>query len=34
MTKDLAILINKEQSWLNTQEFLNEIKINIEKKLK
>ncbi len=28
MTKDLAILINKDQEWLNTENFLNEIKNN------
>ena len=33
MTKDLALLINKKQKWLNTQDFLNTIKSNLEKKL-
>ncbi len=28
MTKDLAILIDKDQKWLNTQDFLNAIKNN------
>ena len=28
MTKDLAILINKDQKWLNTQDFLSAIKNN------
>ncbi len=28
MTKDLAILINKDQKWLNTQDFLGAIKNN------
>ena len=30
MTKDLAILINKEQKWLNTQDFLSAIKNNFQ----
>ena len=30
MTKDLAILINKDQRWLNTQEFLSAIKNNFK----
>ena len=34
MTKDLAILINPEQKWLNTQDFLETLKINLEEKLK
>ena len=29
MTKDLAILINKDQKWLNTQDFLRAIKNNL-----
>ena len=33
MTKDLAILINENQKWLNTQEFLSLIKTNLGKKL-
>jgi len=33
MTKDLANLIDKKQKWLNTQDFLNKIKNNLEKKL-
>ena len=33
MTKDLAILINEKQQWLNTQEFLNTLKNNLDKKL-
>ena len=33
MTKDLAILISKKQKWLNTEDFLNKIKNNLEKKL-
>lgn len=31
MTKDLAILISKNQKWLNTQDFLNTLKDNLEK---
>ena len=31
MTKDLAILINKDQKWLNTQDFLSAIKNNFFK---
>jgi len=30
MTKDLAILINKDQNWLNTQDFLSAIKNNFQ----
>ena len=33
MTKDLAILINEKQKWLNTQDFLEILKKNLEKKL-
>ncbi|MDC0195035.1 NADP-dependent isocitrate dehydrogenase [Alphaproteobacteria bacterium] len=33
MTKDLANLINKDQKWLNTQDFLNELKKRLEEKL-
>jgi isocitrate dehydrogenase len=33
MTKDLAILISENQKWLNTQDFLNTLKDNFEKKL-
>ena len=34
MTKDLAILINSDQEWLNTQDFLETLKKNLENKLK
>ncbi len=30
MTKDLSILINKDQKWLNTQDFLSAIKNNFQ----
>ncbi len=30
MTKDLAILINKDHKWLNTQDFLKAIKMNFK----
>ena len=33
MTKDLAILISQEQKWLNTQEFLEKININLQSEL-
>jgi len=33
MTKDLAILIDKNQEWLNTQDFLSAIKNNFESNL-
>tara|TARA_Y100000590_G_scaffold465515_1_gene638047 strand:- start:408 stop:1622 length:1215 start_codon:yes stop_codon:yes gene_type:complete len=33
MTKDLAILIGKDQKWLNTQDFLKSLKFNLEKEL-
>jgi len=32
MTKDLAILISKDQKWLNTQDFLSAIKNNFQTK--
>ena len=34
MTKDLAILISSDQNWLNTQDFLETLKLNLEEKLK
>ena len=33
MTKDLAILISKEQPWLTTEEFLDKLDENLKKKL-
>jgi isocitrate dehydrogenase len=33
MTKDLAILISKEQEWLNTQDFLEKINLNLQSTL-
>ena len=33
MTKDLAILISQDQKWLNTQDFLNTLKDNLEGRL-
>jgi isocitrate dehydrogenase len=33
MTKDLAILISRDQSWLNTQDFLNKLDENLKKKM-
>ena len=33
MTKDLAILINPNQKWLNTEDFLNTLKTKLEEKL-
>ena len=33
MTKDLAILIRQDQKWLNTQDFLNTLKDNLERRL-
>ena len=33
MTKDLAILINKNQKWLNTQDFLNTLQKKLELRL-
>ena len=33
MTKDLAILISKEQEWLNTQDFLEKINSNLQSAL-
>ena len=34
MTKDLAILISPKQKWLNTEEFINSLKDNLEKIIK
>jgi isocitrate dehydrogenase len=34
MTKDLAILISKDQPWLNTQSFLARIDENLQKAMK
>jgi len=34
MTKDLAILINPDQKWLNTNDFLESLKENLDKKLR
>ena len=31
MTKDLSILIGKDQPWLNTQDFLAKIDDNLQK---
>jgi isocitrate dehydrogenase len=31
MTKDLALLISKDQSWLTTQDFLAAIDTNLQK---
>ena len=33
MTKDLAILVGKEQNWLSTEEFLEKVNSNLENKL-
>ena len=33
MTKDLAILINSKQKWLNTNDFLDSLKQNFEQKI-
>ncbi|HLZ36488.1 MAG TPA: NADP-dependent isocitrate dehydrogenase [Mycobacteriales bacterium] len=33
MTKDLALLIGPDQPWLTTQEFLDALKTNLEKKM-
>ncbi|BCI90841.1 hypothetical protein NIIDMKKI_60470 [Mycobacterium kansasii] len=33
MTKDLAILIGPQQGWLNSEEFLDAIAENLEKRL-
>ena len=34
MTKDLAILISSKKKWLNTEDFLNALKKNLDKKIK
>ena len=34
MTKDLAILISKDQRFLNTQDFLAKLDENLKKKMK
>ena len=33
MTKDLAILVGKEQNWLSTEGFLEKVNSNLENKL-
>jgi len=30
MTKDLALLVGSNQSWLNTQEFIDKIDTNLQ----
>ncbi len=34
MTKDLAILISEKQKWLTTEDFMDRIAVNMEKKMK
>ncbi len=34
MTKDLAILVSQDQPWLTTQQFLNKIDENLQRKMK
>jgi isocitrate dehydrogenase len=31
MTKDLAILIGPDQSWMTTEQFFEAIRVNLEK---
>jgi isocitrate dehydrogenase len=33
MTKDLALLVGGDQSWLSTQEFLRALDENLKKKM-
>ncbi|MEE3165148.1 MAG: NADP-dependent isocitrate dehydrogenase, partial [Pseudomonadota bacterium] len=33
MTKDLALLVGPLQSWLTTQEFIDEVDKNLQKKM-
>ena len=33
MTKDLAVLINSNQKWLNTEDFLKKLQKKLEEKL-
>ena len=33
MTKDLALLVGPQQSWLTTQEFIDEVDKNLQKKM-
>jgi isocitrate dehydrogenase len=33
MTKDLALLVGRDQGWLNTQEFLQALDLNLQKKI-
>ncbi|MCW2901090.1 MAG: Isocitrate dehydrogenase [Streptosporangiaceae bacterium] len=33
MTKDLALLVGRDQGWLNTQEFLHALDVNLQKKI-
>ena len=34
MTKDLAVLIGRDQPWLNTQDFLAKLDENLQKAMK
>jgi isocitrate dehydrogenase len=31
MTKDLAILIGPDQSWMTTEQFFEQVRLNLEK---
>jgi isocitrate dehydrogenase len=33
MTKDLALLVGPQQSWLTTKEFIDEVDKNLQKKM-
>ena len=33
MTKDLALMMNKNQEWLNPKDFLSTLKKNLDKNL-
>jgi isocitrate dehydrogenase len=33
MTKDLAILIGPDQPWMTTEQFFEQIRVNLEKEM-
>ena len=33
MTKDLAILVGPEQPWMTTEQFFEQVRLNLEKKM-
>jgi isocitrate dehydrogenase len=33
MTKDLAILIGPDQAWMTTEQFFEQVRVNLEQKM-